>query len=178
MMELNWTIESLLSWTEKYFIRNSISDARLEAEVLLSFVVGCPRLNLHIRKDEMLSKDSLKRFKKLIIQRQKRIPVSYITGEHEFFGLKIFVNEHTLIPRPETELLVEEALKVIKENKLKLVADICSGSGCIAIALAKFSGIDRAFAADISQEALRVLFQNASNQNVLARVVIKKGDSF
>src|SRR5271157_4431830 len=119
-MEKDWTIGTILSWTENYLSEKKITGARLEAEILLSSVMDCPRFNLHIRKDEVLPEEKLKNFRELILKRQKRIPISYILGEQNFFGMDILVNEHTLIPRPETEILVEEALKILKISQNQL----------------------------------------------------------
>lgn len=175
-MEKDWTIGKVLSWTEKYLNEKKISGARLDAEILLSSVMDCPRLNLHIRKDEVLPEEKLKNFRELILKRQKRVPISYILGEQNFFGMDILVNEHTLIPRPETEILVEEALKILKNSEGRLVSDICTGSGCIAVALAKFSSVSKVYACDLSSDAVKIAYENAARQEVLAKVVIKNGD--
>ena len=175
-MEKDWTVGSVLSWTENYLNEKKITGARLEAEILLSSVMDCPRLNLHIRKDEVLPEEKLKNYRDLILKRQKRIPISYILGEQSFFGMDILVNEHTLIPRPETEILVEEALKILKGSAGKMVADICTGSGCIAVALAKFSSAAKIYACDLSSDAVKIAYENAARQEVLAKIVVKNGD--
>ena len=175
-MEKDWTVGTVLSWTENYLNEKKITGARLEAEILLSSVMGCPRLNLHIRKDEVLPEEKLKNYRELLLKRQKRIPISYILGEQSFFGMDILVNEHTLIPRPETEILVEEALKLLKTSEGQLVCDVCTGSGCIAVALAKFSKVAKVYACDLSSDAVKIAYENAARQEVLSKIVIKNGD--
>jgi len=175
-MEKNWTVGNVLSWTESYFKKNKISEARLEAEILLSAVVGCPRLDLRLKALDTLPQEMLNDFKELILRRRKRVPISYILGEQDFFGLKFLVNEHTLIPRPETEILVEEALEILKRGKGLIAADVCTGSGCIAVAVAKNSGVSKIYATDISSDALKVAYENAARHDVLSKIVLKNGD--
>ncbi|MCX5781753.1 MAG: peptide chain release factor N(5)-glutamine methyltransferase [Elusimicrobia bacterium] len=177
-MENIWTVGKILSWTEKYFENKNIPDSRLETEILLSSIMGCRRLDLVLRKDDILKKEALKSFKILILERQKRKPLSYLLGEHEFMGLKILVDENTLIPRPETEILVEESLKILEREKGKVAADICTGSGCIAACLAKFSSAEIIYATDLSSKALEIAYKNILKNNVVGKVILKNGDLF
>ena len=173
-----WTIGKMIDWTDEYFQRNSIPESRIDAEVLLSHVLGCPRLELYIKKDQELSKNDILRFKALIIDRKNRRPVSYITGEREFMGLKFKVNSHVLIPRPETELLVEEVLKLIEEHKANLVVEIGTGSGNIAVSISKLSPGVKVYSSDSDIETLRVAQSNADMNGVSGRIVLKHGSLF
>jgi release factor glutamine methyltransferase len=173
-----WTIARVVEWTEDYFNRNNLSESRIDAELLLSHVLNCKRLDLYLKKDEEIGKRELAKFKQLIVERKNRKPVSYITGEREFMGLSFKVNSGTLIPRPETELLVEEAVKLIKKRKLSLVLEIGTGSGNIAVSIAKLAGGVKVFSSDASLDALRVAQGNADAHGVADRVVLKHGDLF
>lgn len=176
MMSEIWTIGSILQWTTRHFEKYGIPEPRLEAEVLLAAALNCPRLTLHVRQDEELSKDTLQQFKSYVIERQKRRPVAYILGEKEFMGLRFFVDEHTLIPRPETELLVEAAQRRIEAGQDNTVVDLCTGSGCIAVSLAKLSPARKVYACDISLDALKVAQANIDQHGVGRKVFIKYGD--
>jgi len=160
MAQENWTVGKILDWTAEYFKNTGIAEARIDAEVLLSHVLDCPRLKLYLKKDEPLGGDDLKKFKRLMLERKERKPISYILGEREFMGLKFEVNGFTLIPRPETELLVEEVINIVKDNGLKILLEIGTGSGNIAVALAKNSSATKVYSSDISIDALRVAQRN------------------
>ncbi|MFC1501250.1 peptide chain release factor N(5)-glutamine methyltransferase [Elusimicrobiota bacterium] len=177
-MNQSWTIGSTLDWTIDYFIKNSILEPQLEAELLLSSVLNCPRLNLHLEKNNIIPKEKLGIFKNYIIERKKRKPISYILGHKEFMGYRFKLNQHTLIPRPETEILVETALKIINTKKNVNLADICTGSGCIAISIAKLSAISKIYATDICDNALHVAFENINYHGLSGKIVLKKGDMF
>jgi release factor glutamine methyltransferase len=133
-----WTVSSVLNWTTNYFEQSNIESARLEAEILLANVLNCKRLDLNIKNDSVIGKEALETFKGFIKVRKSRKPLSYILGGQEFMGLEFKVNENTLIPRPETEILVEEVLELIKDIKDPVVFDVCTGSGNIAVSIAQF----------------------------------------
>jgi release factor glutamine methyltransferase len=174
----DWTVSSILDWTTGYFERNKINEARVEAEVLLSHVLKCKRLDLYLKKEQVVPKLKLDIYKSYINERKLRKPVSYITGEKEFMGLVFKVDEHTLIPRPETELLVEEALAIIKSCKYDTVVDIGAGSGNISVSIAKLSDIRRVFAVDVSMKALSKCWENAVTNGVASKLYPKSGDCF
>jgi release factor glutamine methyltransferase len=176
--EKEWTICSVLDWTSDYFTRKGLPDGRVEAEVLLSHVLQCPRLELHLKKDDRVPVKQLAQYSRLIIERRNRKPAAYITGEKEFMGLSFKVNEHTLIPRPETELLVEKAISTLKGKKKAVVADICSGSGNIAVSIAKFADVDRVYASDVSESALVTAQDNVFRHGLAAKVILKRGNLF
>ncbi len=175
-MSDTWTISTTLDWTAHYFTKNNISQARLEAETLLASVLHYPRLDLYVKSAEIVPPEKLRIFKEYIKERQKRKPLAYITGEKEFMGLPFKVNEHTLIPRPETELLVEEVLTLIKQENFRSVADIGTGSGNIAISLAALSPIEKVYATDISLETLRTAQENCNDNGVAGKVMVKQGN--
>jgi len=177
-MAETWTIGRMIDWTAEYFERNNIPESRIDAEVLLSHVLDCPRLELYVKKDKELSKNDISKFKAFVIERKNRKPVSYITGEREFMGLKFKVNPHTLIPRPETELLVEEVLKIVENSKAKLVIEIGTGSGNIAVSIAKLSPAVTVYSADSNIETLRVAQANADLNGVSDRVILEHGNLF
>lgn len=177
-MNETWTVSSILDWTAGYFTRNNINEARLDAEVLLASVLNCSRLNLYLEKDKILSEQNLKIFKKLIQERKQRIPVSYILGEKEFMGLRFKVNRHTLIPRPETELLVEEVIKIINKGHNNVIVDLGTGSGNIPISIAKLSNVSKIYSIDVSMEALNIAQDNIDYHGLAAKIELRNGDLF
>src|SRR3989344_3733421 len=113
---MSWTIQSLLQWTETFFKKQSIPSPRSDAEVLLSTVLGMKRVDLYVSFDRPIHAGELAQFKPLVQRRAKHEPVQYITGCQEFWSLNFKVNESVLIPRPETECVVEQALRIFKDR--------------------------------------------------------------
>jgi len=173
-----WTIASTLSWTSDYFARSRIARPRLEAELLLSHTLHLPRLELALKLNDVVSARDLQHYRRLISARKSRKPAAYILGEQEFMGMRFKVNEHTLIPRPETEHLVEETLRIIDGKNGPLIADIGTGCGNIAVSLAKLATGCRVYAADISREALSIAHENISVHGCAAQALPKLGDLF
>jgi len=173
-----WAIGPLIDWTSGYFGKYGIPDPRLEAEMLLSEVLHCPRLQLALRRNDVVPPDRLREFKEFIVERQKRKPIAYILGAREFMGLHFFVDEHTLIPRPETEILVETAIKHIGEGHADVIVDLCTGSGCIAVSTAVLSDARKVYACDISLNALKVAQANIDYHGQGRKVFVKFGDLF
>ncbi len=173
-----WNIKNLLDWTTQYFLQRHFESSRLEAEVLLAHVLKCRRLDLYLKFDMPVLPNDLSRFKELIKRRAQSEPLAYITESKEFLGRHYFVSPAVLIPRPETEQLVEEAikrLKVIDKNEL-IGCDVGVGSGVIGISmLCDFkSAIMDGF--DISQSALSVAKKNAQSHGVLDRYHLAEQD--
>ncbi|MEK7159651.1 MAG: peptide chain release factor N(5)-glutamine methyltransferase [Patescibacteria group bacterium] len=161
------TIRDTLYHAAELLKQRKITSAHLDAEVILSFVFKKPKEYLYTYPEKLLSKPQSIIYKKLVNKRAKRFPVAYLIGRKEFFGLDFFVNKHVLIPRPETEFLVEQALTAAALFKNNLtIADIGTGSGCIAVALAKNLPGTKVFATDISKEALVVARKNSKHCGV------------
>lgn len=152
------TYNELLQTACEFLKKNGIADANLDAWYLLAHVFGINRADFVIHGNDMASRDKALSYTDLIEKRAQRIPLQYIIGEQEFMGLEFEINEHVLIPRQDTEILVEEVLKVCKDKSL---LDMCTGSGCIVISLSKLGSLKAAVASDISQKALLLAEKNA-----------------
>ena len=170
-----WTIGSILQWTEQYFSSKGIESPRLDAEVLLRHVLSKQRIFLYVHFDEPLEQAELTLFREMVKKRVKRMPVAYIVGQKEFMGLTFRVTPDVLVPRPETEILVQEALARLPEGGC-CVADIGTGSGAIAVSLAKRVASLHVLAVDISAAALEVAAGNAEAHSVAGRVEFLQGD--
>jgi len=158
---------------------HGISNARLDAEILLSHTFMRDRAWLIIHRDESLDEAQRSLFEDAVNRRVRREPLQYITGKQEFWGLDFSVTPDVLIPRPETELVVEEALKIIQAGgKQVTIVDLCAGSGCIAVSLAKETDAARIFATDTSGRALAVARENARKHDVSDRIRFLEGDLF
>ncbi len=163
-MTESWTSLKLIEWTSGYFEKKGIPNPRLDAELLLAHTLKCPRIDLYTNHEKRVSEKDLARFKELTLRRAKREPLQYIIGETEFWGLKFKVTPEVLIPRPETELLVEEALK--SAPPVPWILDIGTGSGCVAVAFAKKLPEAHVVATDISREALAIARGNAEAHKI------------
>ena len=177
-----WTINSLLTWTVNYFKSKGISSARLDAEVLLAHVLGQKRIYLYVHFDEPMEKNELVKFREYVAKRAKHIPVAQIIGQREFMGLDFKVTKDTLIPRPDTEILVENVITKVKEefkdkNSYDIV-DIGTGSGAIILSLLNFLKKANGFTVDISPKAIEVAKENAQNLQVSDRCTFFVGDLF
>ncbi len=162
------TVRQVLILANK-LLNKKITSAYIDSEVILSFVINKPKEFLFTHPDFKLTSRQIKKFKKLITRRNKSEPVAYLTRQKEFFGLNFIVNKNVLIPRPETELLVEEALKIIKNSRNKTtLIDVGTGSGCIPIAISKNVPEKKlqVLATDISTSALKIARQNSRRHKV------------
>src|SRR5262249_48456855 len=135
--EQPWTIGRLLDWTARFLAEKGSESPRLDAEVLLADVLGCERIGLYTRYDEEAGEEPRQRFRTLIRQRIEGCPVAYLVGRKEFFSLRFEVNPAVLIPRPDTECVVIECLRLAKGMADPRIVDVGTGSGAIAVALAK-----------------------------------------
>lgn len=169
------TINDLLKQTVEILGEQNKQDAYFEAETLLGYSLGISKVELYTRLKQNLEQTEIESFAELIEHRLHREPLAYITEHQEFYGIDFYVNPHVLIPRPETELLVEETLKFIQKHLLKepllLIADIGTGCGCIAISLALNLPNAKIYATDISPEALSVTRINCELHKVSNRVI-------
>lgn len=177
--EKTWTIHNLINVTAKYFKGKGVGTPRLDAELLLSKATELSRIELYTNFDREVRPAELKYFREMVRQRSELKPVKYITGDTEFHSLKFYVNEDVLLPRPETEMVVDAALGFIEPAESpKKIIDLCTGSGCIAITIAaKFSSCE-VWASDISPEALTVANKNAALHNAAERIRFFEGDMF
>lgn len=177
----DWNIRDLLEWTTDFFTRRSIPSARLDAEVLLAHALGQTRLWLYLNFGKVVPAETLAAYRDLVKRRGTRIPIAYLVGEKEFYGLRIAVNPHVLVPRPETEILVEHVAGKLLTNRLEVplrIADIGTGSGAIAVALVHALAPPPVYvtATDISQEALDVAAQNAETHGFDSLITFRQGD--
>ncbi len=160
----DWTVLPLLEWAERYLRERSYGESRLNAELLLAHALRLPRLGLYLQFDRPLAAPELALFKKLLLRRLTHEPVQYILGETEFMGLLFEVTPAVLIPRPETENLVEEALRWLRSSGRAggSVLEIGTGSGNIAVALGKFLPGAHVTSLEKSSDALDVARRNCA----------------
>ena len=161
-----WRIVDLIQWSDSYFREKSHQNSRLEIEWMLCSLLNCERLDLYMRFDEPLSGSQLSTLRGWVKRRSKNEPLQYITESCEFYGREFFVDKRVLIPRPETERLIDEAIKSIKHVRSPNIFDIGTGSGCIAIALAKEIENSNVIGIDKSIMSLQVAKINSAELNV------------
>ncbi|HHW57432.1 MAG TPA: peptide chain release factor N(5)-glutamine methyltransferase [Clostridia bacterium] len=149
---------------------------KLEAELLLAYCLGVDRTKLIIQRDEEVEDEVLKKFLEVLSKRKSYIPYQYIVKKQYFMGLEFFVDENVLIPRPETEILVEEVLKRLKKGDTLI--DIGTGSGAIAVSIAKYFSDCFIYAVDISRKALEVAKYNAKKYSVLDKIAFIESNIF
>ena len=174
-----WKTLDLLKVTTEHFKKKGYESARLDAEVLLAHTLGCKRLDLYVHFDSPVPPEKLAAFREVVRQRSAGRPVKYILGRCEFMSLEFTVNESVLIPRPETEVVVEaaiEKLQAMTDRPEPLALDLGTGSGCIAIAVAVEIKPARFIATDVSPEALAVAKANAERHGVSGRIQFMQGD--
>ena len=173
-----WTISSLLNWTVNYFKSKNIQSARLDAEVLLSHVLRQERIYLYVHFDEPMERNELSKFREYVKKRAQHVPIAYIIGEREFMGLPFKVTKDTLIPRPDTEILVENVLNNVDKDKEIEIVDIGTGSGAIILSLLVNLPKAQGKTVDISSKAIEVAKENAVNLQVNDRCEFFVGDLF
>src|SRR5262245_4947541 len=169
-----WTIGRLLQWTTDYLKKSGSPSPRLDAEVLLSDARGCQRIQLYTAFDEDPGETVRNRFRELVKRRAAGEPVAYLVGRREFYSLTFHVTPDVLIPRPETEFVVLGVLDAIQQlgslDRPVQIADVGTGSGAIAISVAKHAPGCQVTATDISPAALAVAQQNAKQHEVADRI--------
>jgi release factor glutamine methyltransferase len=163
-----WTIGKLLSWTRGHFESKGVDEPRLSAELLLAKAMGLKRIDLYARFEQRPTNDQRAQFREMVIAAAAHQPIAYLIGTKEFYSLDFIVTPDVLIPRPETELLVERVLAWCKEHSQPRydLLDIGTGSGCIAVTLAKKQPAIHAVATDISEPALEIARENARRHGV------------
>ncbi|MCJ7425771.1 MAG: peptide chain release factor N(5)-glutamine methyltransferase [Dehalococcoidales bacterium] len=169
-------LKAALSRARGILAQNAIEDAPLEAELLLRHVLKINRTRLYLDLEQELSPEDEKAFGHLVERRLSGEPTAYITGRREFYGLEFYVNPHTLIPRPESELLVETALRLSQSQPVSTIADIGTGCGAIAVSLALELPRTRIYATDISLPTLEVALVNCQRHSVTDRIRLLQGD--
>lgn len=185
-----WTTRRLLAWVAEAFVKRGLDSPKLSAEILLSHVLKAERLKLYLNPDREATKGELDALRGLVGRALKDEPVQYLTGEWSFFGLSLVVDKRVLVPRPCTEIIVETVLQRARpmadvggaagraSGEGLRILDLCTGSGCIAIALAKNLKGAAVVATDISQDALEVARANAARHGVGGAVDFRAGDLF
>ena len=155
------TVLESLKLAKEYLEKYQIENPRLNAELLLSEVLNCKRLDLYTNFEKPLKEEEIQKYREYLLRRTKGEPVQYITGKAYFYGFEFIVTPDVLIPRPETELLVEEVIDAFEKNESLKIADLCSGSGNIGITLAKFFPNSEVDCIDVSEKAIEIGRLNA-----------------
>jgi release factor glutamine methyltransferase len=173
-----WTLGRLLEWTAAHLKEKGAEFPRLDAEVLLAYALNDSRIHLYTRYEEEATPETRAKFKELVQERIKGCPVAYLVGRKEFYSLELEVTRDVLIPRPDTECVVDAFLRLARGMNEPAVVDVGTGSGCIAAAVAKRRQDARVTAVDLSPAALEVARRNAEKHCVAARVRFLHGDLF
>ena len=171
-----WTVGRLLNWTTDWLTARGAESPRLDAEVLLAHVRGCPRIALYTAFDTPVAEAERGRFRELVKRRGAGEPVAYLVGSREFFSLPFAVDKAVLVPRPETEGLVVRVLDLCRAAAAPRIVDVGTGSGAIVVALAKHLPRATFAATDVSAEALAVARANAERHGVADRISFVHGD--
>jgi release factor glutamine methyltransferase len=181
-MAEQWTIGRLLAWTTDYLKRQGAESPRLDAEILLAAVRNCQRIQLYTSFDEPADEATRERFRELVRRRAEGTPVAYLVGHKEFYSLSFRVTPDVLIPRPETELLVVRLLDLAKQRgpdgQRISIADVGTGSGIIAVTIARSLPEARITAIDLSPAALAIARENAASHGVAERIEWFESDLF
>lgn len=176
-----WTVRRTLEWTSSFFARKGVDAPRLSAELLLAHVLGLPRIRLYTDYERILSDEQRGGLRELVGRASEHEPIAYLTGRAHFFNLEFEVTRQTLIPRPDTETLVENVVQVLK-RQLALehprILDLCTGSGCIAAAIAYHVKNAVVIATEINPQTAAVARQNIERLGLAGRVSVEEGDLF
>lgn len=175
-----WTVGKLLEWTTGFLKEHGSDSPRLDAEVLLAHARNCQRINLYTSFHDEPSPEERAKYKALVLRRKEGEPVAYLVGHQEFYSLDFEINSAVLIPRSETEYAVVAVIDHLKSNPAHpwRVADVCTGSGCIAIAIAKHAPASHITAIDLSPDALAVAKQNVTKHELDTRIDLVQSDLF
>ncbi|HET7418971.1 MAG TPA: peptide chain release factor N(5)-glutamine methyltransferase [Candidatus Dormibacteraeota bacterium] len=171
------TIVEVLKLSADYLQKHGSDSARLDAELLLAHSLGLRRLDLYLKFDRSLTEPELAAYRGLVGRRGKGEPVAYLIGHKEFMGLDFEVTPDVLVPNPDTEVLVQRAVEIARETVRPLrVADIGTGSGCIAVAVAHYARNTEVWATESSAVALEVAARNVARHDLVDRVHVERGD--
>ncbi len=172
-----WTVQKILEWTTGFLKQKGVESPRLEAELLLAHARKCQRIRLYTDFAELLSDDQRAVMRELVQRRAKREPLAYIVGTREFYGRPFDVDANVLIPRPETETLVDVCLERIPKDEPREILEVGIGSGCISVTIARLRPQCSVIATDMSEGAISVAQRNAEKQGVTTRVTVLHGDT-
>jgi release factor glutamine methyltransferase len=176
-----WTIRRLLEWTTGYFSRKEIDSPRLSAELLLAHVLQLPRIKLYTNYERVVEDRELAAYRELVRRAAEQEPIAYLTGRGHFFNLEFEVTPDVLIPRPDTETLVENVIQLIRHQpglESPRVLDLCTGSGCIAAAVAHHVKGATVLATEINPAAAALARRNIQRLGLNERVTVAEGDLF
>jgi release factor glutamine methyltransferase len=173
-----WTIREVLNWTRGYFEDAGIVQPRLEAEILLAHALDVDRLHLYLAPDKPLTGDERLRYRNVVKQRRSGTPLQHVIGEVSFYGLRFRVDRQTLIPRAETEELLDQVLKRASRDRVVRCLDLGTGTGVIAVCMARYLPLAQITAVDISPDALQVARQNAKLNDVEDRICFVESSWF
>jgi len=174
-----WTIKKLLEWVTGYFEEKGVDAPRLSAELLLCHVLGLERIQLYTLYDRVVDGQQLAQLRQFVKRASEHEPIAYLVGRCEFYSLPLSITPDCLIPRPETENLVEKAISFLRNRSgSQHVLDLCTGSGCIAAAIAKNVNDSQIVATDISDAALKVAAENIEKLKLADKVKLLCGDLF
>lgn len=168
-----WSILEILDWTRGHFESKGVDNARLDAEILLAHVLGLQRVMLYAKFDQPLEGPELEKMRNLVARRARGEPVAYLIGRREFWSLDLEVTPDTLVPRPDTETLVEVALD--HKRDAKVIVDVGTGSGAVALALASELKAAKVYATEISEAAHAIAEKNCASLALSERVTILQG---
>lgn len=171
-----WTTRRVLEWTTKDFKERGLPSARLDAELLTAHALETTRVKLYLDLDRPLGPGELGKIRELVARRRKREPVAYVLGKRDFYGRTFIVSDAVLVPRPDTEVVVEETLRRMPEDRALRVLDLCTGTGCIGITIAAERKNARVDLVDISKGALEIARRNVEALSVGERVRVLEGD--
>ncbi len=177
-LSTEWTIRDVLNWTRGYFEAAGIVQPRLEAEILLAHTLDVERLNLYISPDQPLSVDERSRYRTVVKRRREGTPLQHLIGEVQFFGLRFRVCRDALIPRPETEELLDHILKIVPRDRDISCLDLGTGTGVIAVCLARYFPRATVTAIDLSDRALELARENAALNDVVDRIDFHESNWF
>lgn len=171
-----WTIKKLIQWTAGYFRNHGVEEARLDAELLLGYVLGKPRIYLYTNYDQIMNKEELARYRELIRRRAAGYCIAVLIGEKEFMGIPFRVNEHVLVPRPDTEAWLEKVIQRFRNLPDISMLDLGTGSGALAVSFLYYCKEARGVAVDISEKALETAKTNGERAGISDRVEFRRGD--
>ena len=161
-----WRLIDILNWGETYFRDNNFDNPRTEIELLLQHLIGCKKIDLYLQFEKIVKPKELITLRSWVKRRINREPIQYITRSSEFYGRKFIVDQNVLIPRPETEILIDVSVEILSKKNSPTIIDIGTGSGCIGITLALEIPSSNIIAIDISDSALSIAKKNADMYSI------------